>query len=71
MVAIRIIYRKQVIKPRASDLRIYIVLSYISYSHIHQSEQQILSHYIFYGIQGFVLKYIFSSREGYRESGLV
>jgi hypothetical protein len=34
-VAIRIIYRKHVIKAEASDLRICTVLSCIPYPHIH------------------------------------
>jgi len=63
--------RKQVIKAGASDLRIFTVVSCISDSHIHQSQQPFLSHCIFYGILGFLFKHTFSGREGYRESGLV
>jgi hypothetical protein len=70
MVAVRIINRKQVIKAGASDLRICTVVSCIPYSHVHQS-QPFLLHCIFYGILGFVLKHIFSGREGYQESELV
>jgi hypothetical protein len=71
MVAIRIIYRKHVIKAGTSDLRICTVLSCIPYSHIHQSQQPFLSHCIFYDILAFLLKHTFFKREGYQESGLV
>jgi hypothetical protein len=71
MVAIRIIYRKHIIKARANDLYIHTVLGCIPYSHIHQLQQSFLSYCIFNGILAFLLKHTFSGRKGYRESGLV
>ena len=60
MIAIRIIYKKQIIKAEANDLHIYTVVSCILYSHIHQSQQPFLSHCFFYGILDFLLKHTFS-----------
>jgi hypothetical protein len=72
MVAIRIIYRKHVIKAGASDLRNCMHCAKLYSISSHTLITAAISFVLyFYSILAFLLKHTFSEREGYRESGLV